>query len=112
MKVLAITLILFTAMLFVISQNYIYINEVSEQIITLVNDGSIYELEEYWNENLLYVGFSVGYRELDRMSELIVELKSYYEAGYTAEFMRVRHLVAEAAGDISRLEKFSLENLI
>ena len=120
MRVLWLTCLLFTVMLLVISHNYFYINSVSEQIIYLVGDErfavspreSIRELEEYWNENLLFVGFSVAYRELDNLTELIVALKSYYDSVYDAEVARVRARICDAAQDMARLESFSLENLI
>ena len=119
MRSFLITLILFFATCSLIVLNNRYITATAEQITSLVDDkhfledpeDSITELEKHWEANHPIVGLSVGYKELDRMSDLIIDLRTYHNAENTAEVTRVRVMIAEAANEISRLEQFSIENL-
>ena len=120
MRSFIITSLLFTAVLWVIFFNGNYINSSAEYIVECVEDstfeadpiGCIESLENFWKENQAKVGLSVGYKELDRMSDLIIDLRTYFELGNSAEVKRVRVLIVETADEISRLERFSLENLL
>lgn len=120
MRSFIITSFLFTAVICVIFFNINYINSSAEYIIECVDDtrfesdpiGCIENLENFWEENHAKVGLSVGYKELDRMSDLILDLRTYFELGNSAEVKRVRVLIVETADEISRLENFGLENLL
>lgn len=120
MRSFIITSLLFTAILSIIFFNRNYINSSAQYIVECVEDStfeadpadSIERLEVFWEENQAKVGLSVGYKELDRMSDLIIDLRTYFELGNSAEVKRVRVLIVETADEISRLERFSLENLL
>ena len=120
MRAIIITVLIFIFMCCIIFANNIYIKETAEFICECVSEGeferdpseSIQKLDEFWQKNHPIVGLSVGYKELDRMSDLIIDLKVYHELGNTAEVLRVRALIIETADEISRLEKFELENLL
>ena len=119
MRSFLITLALFGTVCTVIFFNYRYINETSEYITNCVSDevfnsdpeAVIEDLDNFWQENGPRVGLSVGYKELDRMSDLILDLRTYFELGNYSEVIRVRTLIKETASEISRLEKISIENL-
>ena len=120
MRSFIITSLLFSAVLSVIFFNRNYINSSAEYILDCVSDtefetdpiGSIERLENFWEKNHPIVGLSVGFKELDRMSDLIIDLKTYFELENADEVKRVRILITEAADEISRLERFGLENLL
>ena len=120
MRSLVITLLLIFAMLGAIALNNVYIRKTSEFISNCINEenfeadpkGSIETLDKFWQKNHPIVGLSVGYKELDQMSDLIVELRIYHELGDKGEIRRVRALILETADEISRLERFALENLL
>ena len=120
MRSLVITLLLIFAMLGAIALNNVYIRKTSEFISKCINEenfeadpeGSIETLDKFWQKNHPIVGLSVGYKELDQMSDLIVELRIYHELDDKGEICRVRALILETADEISRLERFALENLL
>lgn len=120
MRSFIITSLLFMAVLCIIFFNGNYIKSSAEYIVECVDEAnfesdpiaSIENLEKFWEENHAKVGLSVGYKELDRMSDLIIDLRTYFELGNSAEVKRVRILITETADEISRLERFSLENLL
>lgn len=100
--------------------NNVYIRHCADHISACVSDDifekdpaeAIDELERFWKSNHEIVGLSVGYKELDRMSDLIIDLKTYFELGNVSEVKRIREMIVEGADEISRLERFSLENLL
>ena len=120
MRSLIITLILLFAMFGAVTLNNVYIRKSSEFISECVSEdsfdsdpkGSIETLDKFWRQNHPIVGLSVGYKELDRMSDLIIDLKVQLELGNHAEVTRLRALIVETADEISRLERFALENLL
>ncbi len=120
MRSFIITLALFLSVCVAISFNYSYINSVAEFVVDCVSEENfetdpetaIDRLDSFWKDNSSIVGMSVGYRELDRMSDLIIDLRTYFELGNASEVIRIRALIEETADEISRLEKFSIENLL
>ena len=120
MKSFIITLLLFAATCGIIAANNIYIKNTAEEIIDRVSDeefdrdpeGSAKELAEFWDKTHPIVGLSVGYKELDRMSDLIIDLNIQLELDNSDEVTRLRAMIVECADEISRLERFELENLL
>lgn len=120
MRAFIITIFLFAATCSLIAANNIYIKEVSEHIVESVSGEAFDsdpkktadELDGFWEKNHPIVGLSVGYKELDRMSDLIIDLKVQLELGNHAEVTRLRAMIIECADEISRLERFELENLL
>lgn len=120
MRSFIITAFLFLIMLSIVYFNNSYIRSSADYICDCVSDAefeaspddAIKKLDEFWEKNHPIVGLSVGYKELDRMSDLILDLKIYHEAGNSTEVSRIRVLICECANEISRLEKFGLENLL
>ena len=107
-------------MIAIILFNGSYVRRTSLRLEELVSDEfferdpqyAIESLDEFWQKNAALVSISVGYRELDRMSELIIDLKMYFQFGDTNSVLKTRALIADAAKDLARLEKFNLENLV
>ena len=119
MRSFIITAFLFLLMLCIIFFNMQYVRKAADYIRDCVSDSSfekdakeaVKDLENFWNDNISKISLSVGYKEIDRMSELIIDLKAYVAVGNLCEINRTRDLIAETASDISRLEKFHLENM-
>ena len=120
MRSFIITAILLLTTCILITINISYIKNTAAHIESLVSDESfgtrgqeaIEELEEFWMRNNPFVGLSVGYKETDRMSDLILDLKSYYELGNADEVKRIRALIVEACDELSRLERLNIENIL
>lgn len=120
MRSFLITLILFFVVISAITLNSHYISNLTDTIIEYTSDeefkkapeDALRRLESLWEKNKILVEFSIGYRECDRMSELILDLRECIETENSAEERRVRTLISDCASDISRLEKFSFENLL
>ncbi len=120
MRSFIITLILFIFICAAVVFNNLYIRSSAEYITERVSDenfsadpeGVIEELEKFWEKNRPIIGLSVGFKELDRMSDLILDLKSYFNLGNSSETTRTREMIREAADEISRLERFSIENIL
>jgi hypothetical protein len=99
--------------------NNLYIKSTTQFICECVGEeferdpfSAVEKLEKFWEKNHPIVGLSVGYKEIDRISDLIIDLKIYQELENHPEIMRTRELIIESAKDISRLERFELENLV
>ncbi len=110
MRSFLITLLIFLLMLFLIVANSLYVQGVSEEIRRLTskeeqNIDSAEELESFWERNMPFLSLSVPYSELERVSELITELKHYTTVENESEKDRIQLLIKEAASDICRPEK-------
>lgn len=120
MRSFIITLILLIALISAITANALYINDTTAKIIELTNDegfkkapeDALLRLESFWEEKKILIEFSIGYRETDRMSELILDLRECIETENAIEERRVRTLITDCASDIARLERLGLENLL
>ncbi len=119
MRSFIITSLLFTIMIFSITANAIYVSRTADKIKEYVEgeefekapEASMTALESLWEDNRIILELSVGYKEMDLISELILDLKHYVNINNTEETKRIRTLIADAADDISRLERLSLESL-
>ena len=120
MRSFIITLILFFTVISIIAINSLYIQETTDTLILYANDeefkkaptDALERLESFWDKNRLLIEFSVSCKEVDRMSELILDLGECIKASNTDEATRIRALIADCAKDISRLERISIENLL
>ena len=120
MRSFIITMLLLLTMISAIIANAIYVNNTTAKIIELTSDeafkkapeAALLRLESFWESNQILMEFSIGYKATDRISELILDLRECIETTNSAEERRVRALIADSASDISKLEKFSLENLL
>lgn len=102
--------------------NYLYINDLSEDLTTQVDALSAFgsdsllsecrKIQEVWEKNGIFAGLSVGYSVLDRVSEQAVSLSACAESGDYYGFCVARDLLKDALKDFRRLECFSAENLL
>ena len=122
MKSLIVTLVLLVLMLGCVVGNYFYINRVADEMEALLNAlpdigeedcaAGTAELRSYWEKRVGFVGLSVGYTVVDRVSEQAATLEACASCGDLFGFRTAAALLRDALGDVRRLERFSLENLM
>lgn len=118
MKAFLASTLLFFVLLSLIIGNAVYVHRVSAHIrdeLESMNPSNREEtlaaLEAYWQRHRKYVALSVSYRELDHLSELLLSLRACLDANDQEDFELYRKIAIDAADELSRLERFSIENL-
>ena len=120
MKAWIASLCLFLLLIGVIIANAIYVHRVTDHLReateALVFDeastaDALDALWEYWNRHRALIALSIGFRELDHVCETMISLRASYDTRSASDFEQYRRLLADAADEISRLERFSVENL-
>lgn len=122
MKSFLVALLLLALMLCGITCNAIYINKVANQMNQLVSalpdigeEGCLEQalnIQQYWEQNASYVGLSVSYLITDRVSEQASVLSACAACNDFYGFRTALALLQDAIGDMRRLERFSIENLL
>lgn len=122
MKSLIFTLVLLALMLGSVVGNFFYINRVADTMEEWLNAlpdigeeacaEKVAELRRYWENQASFVGLSVGYTVLDRVSEQAATLEACVSCGDLYGFRTAVALLRDAVGDVRRLEQFSIENLM
>jgi len=121
MKSLIILLILTLLLILSTAGNYLYINEVSDRLLSKIEaipppneEGCrlrIDELIDYWEGKLDTVCLSVSYSVADRISEHAAALSAYAFSGDRHGFYYALALLRDAVGDLRRLESLSIGSL-
>ena len=119
MKALWASVILFGLLLILVCWNAIYIHKSAEELRTLTSKldepstrwDTLSRLDELWKSRRAIIGFSLGDKQLDRLSEMIDSLLWAYSVSDEAEFERYRILLTDAIDEIERAENLSVENL-
>ena len=120
MKAWIISLCLFVILIGAIIGNAVYIHRVAEHLCSVTQSlcfedersaSELEALEAYWRRHRPFVSLSIGYRELDHVCEVLISLRAAYDSGNSSDFECYRRLLSDAADEISRLERFSVENL-
>lgn len=120
MKSFVVSLTLFALMILAIVWNFFYINQTADRLLSLVDSlpesptGALEEAEalsDFWHERMDYVGFSVGYTVLDRISEQAATLAAAAKYESDFDYRLAKALLADAVGDMRRLEQFSFGNI-
>ena len=122
MKSFLCSMALFALLLFVIAWNFVYVNSTAEKLLDMIDalpdspDESALapaeELSEFWHARTDYVGFSVGYTVLDRISEQAATLVSTAKYHDFFDYQLAKELLRDAVRDMRRLEQFSVGNLL
>ena len=110
MKALFISLLLFASVISFMIFNINYVSDTvstTKEIATDVCNGnkSADELIGYWNSRRTYLGFCVSFRELDKVSENILCLKSAHSEQSKLMVEQSYLLLCDSLDDILRLEK-------
>ena len=121
MKSLIATIVLCCLMILAATANFIYINRLADDITALVdalpsiNDPrcveKIDEIHQKWERHAPFVGLTVGFLTVDKLSEYCQTLRSCAEVGDVYGYHTALTLLYDSIDDVRRLEKFSVENL-
>lgn len=122
MKSFWISLLLLLLMLCGIAGNAVYINHVADVLNRMTEElpdlgeenctTDAEALRDYWERNAPYIGLSVGYPVADRISEQAAVLSACAACGDFYGYRSALALLRDAIGDVRRLERFSIENLL
>lgn len=118
MKAFFISLLLFILLIGGIVGNAVYVHRVTDRLLQSLDAISFSsseaewdELEDYWDRHRAFVALSISYRELDHFSESLIALRAARDADSSFDFEIYHAIAVDAAREIARLERFSLENL-
>ena len=120
MKAWIASLFLFVLLIGIIIANAVYIHRVSAHLQSAANSlcfeseqtaQTLDELSAYWRRHRARIALSISYRDLDHVCETIISLRAAYDTQSASDFENYRQLLSDVAGEISRLERFSVENL-
>lgn len=110
MKALTISLLLFAAVISLMIFNIKYVNDTvstMKELATDVRDGnqSSDALIDYWSTRRTYLSFCVSFREIDKVSENVLCLKSAHSEQSKLMVEQSYLLLCDSLDDILRLEK-------
>ncbi len=120
MKSFIFTLIIFALLitLIVVNRNYIEkttneMKDITERIIASPKncENDLEKLYNIWEKNKKMMSLTTSYNNIGDISNKLSSVKSYYESGYEIGFLRELVTLKEAIFEISRLEKFSIQNI-
>lgn len=118
MKSFVIASFLFILLIGLIIGNAIYVHHVSNQILWQLEALSFEDTADevaapgrYWERHRAFVSLSLGYRELDHLTESLISMEAAHKSLDASDFERFREICRDAARELTRLERFSAENL-
>ena len=122
MKSFYVALAILVLLVFAITLNYLYINNVSKHLLEMVstirtsspeNKGKhIDEIYSYWSEEKNKISMSVGYVTLNKMDDTISSLQIAYFDDEKYEFEHYLAILENSARELARLERFSVFNIL
>ena len=122
MKILIVSTLLFALMLGGIVFNAIYINKVTTRLQNALEElpdisspdctKQAREVLAYWEKHEPYVGLSVSFTMIDRLTEQAILLAACAECEDVFGFQSALALLRDCVQDVRRLEQFSIANLL
>jgi hypothetical protein len=93
------------------SADYIY--SAAKSVTTdEVSDRIISDLEIFWNTNKKFIALSVSFQDIDQIDDLISNLRSAYDSSNKDELEKVKRMLCNSSGLLTRYERFRLENVL
>ena len=121
MRSLIATVVLCCVMILAATANFIYVNRLADEMTTLadalpsINDPACVEkadaLCKKWDRHAPFVGLSVGFLTVDKLSEHCETLLSCAKVGDVYGYYSTLSLLKDSIDDVRRLEQFSVGNL-
>lgn len=118
MKGLITSLLLLVFVIVAVSFNYVYVNGTIETLGTLAEQAwqekspdNVSELIDYWEKHRPYIGLSVSLREIDSVTENLLNLNVACSKGNDTMIEQSYSLFITALEDIKRYEKLSIINI-
>lgn len=122
MKTLFITATVFLLLCIALFLNYKYINNTVEELTDLTNslditnkkecEETLLKITEKWEKSTDIFSLSVSFREIDYLGEVLISLSHYCKVGNESEFEKYKELLLDAIDGVSRLERFSVINIL
>ena len=122
MKSFVITLLLLGAMLLGILANSLYVNNVVDRMLEMLDQLSdlphiasaekARALLDYWNTQLGIVDLSINYLIVDRVTEQALLLVASAEGGDLYGYRAAMTLLRDAVEDLGRLEAISMGSIL
>lgn len=120
MKAFIISLSMTVVLTTIVIANAVYISDTTERMKSLVEqisrDGADYkafeELEGVWTTHRRFFAISVGFEEIDRVTEYITRLGCAVECQDLTDVRRSCALLQIFFDDVTRHEKISLLNIL
>lgn len=122
MKSFYIALCVLALLTAAIGLNYIYINKVSNQLSTVIDEikgtdakeasQKISDLKEIWSREKIKISMSVGYVALNKVDDSISSLEAALDEKSQYDFHNCLSILENAVKELTRLEKFSVFNIL
>ena len=119
MKAFWVSLALFLILLGCVFFNARFLRRTSEELIgyaeqltdTADREETVAALEACWEDARPWVSLTIAFDETEHFGELVAQLRWAHDTKNETELLRYRSLLTDAAEELSRRERFSLENL-
>ena len=119
MKAFIISIVLTLALIVGVIANTVYVSRVTEQMKSLVTeicqsssaDKAFEKLDDIWSRHKNLFAISVGFEEIDHVTEYITRLGFALEEGDGIDVRRNCALLQNFFGDVTRHEGISLLNI-
>ena len=110
---------LFGILIVCLTANALFIKDFAESVNDTVSrlevpegrEENLTELENYWKKKREIVGLSVSHIQLEKLGDIIINLRQAHLSGDEAEFQRNLKLLRELVRNLERTETISFENL-
>ena len=121
MRSLIATVVLLLVMLLATAANFVYVNTVADKLEEMVdklpkdvreaNVDEIQQLCDEWEKHAPFIGLTVGFLTVDKLTEQTHTLLACAESGDVFGYHTALTILKDAVDDMHRLEQFSVENL-
>ena len=119
MRAFAITIVLFIAVIILVTANALYVNstlERTKQLATEIYKDStsseaLSELYDHWQKHKSFIALSTSLRDIDSVTENLLNFKTAVIQGNDMLIHQSYALLCNALDDVARYESFSLENI-
>ena len=117
MKSFITSIILFIAIILATVINTVYVRDTVstlEQLALSVSEGDSdgSDLEAFWNDHKDYIELTTSYRQIDEISNIIINLRNSYTFDDKQALQQNYVLLCNALDDILRYESFSITNIL
>ena len=118
MKSFIFSTIIFFILLLLVFTNSLYIHIISNKMINIANiisisdTDKIEDLSSIWQKHRLLFGISIHDSHIERITELIENIKSAATIGDDAEFHKSLNLLSELLDELKKNEEISFQGII
>ena len=85
---------------------------VDEIFLDKDSEKKISDLEGFWRRNKMFIALSISFQDMDKIDDLISNLRSAYDTSNAYELEKAKALLRNASGLFTRYERLHLENIL